>query len=106
MKLIGERIRTAREGLGLSQSQLAKAVGISQESVRKWENGEIKSPRADTLLRLARKLRKDPEWIVNGASRGREGSDELDLLVTHFQRLDRKAQKAILDLVKSWPSAS
>ena len=86
MRRVGERIKKSRQELGLSQAQLAKAVGISQESVRKWENGEIQSPRADTLIRLARKLRKDPEWLLNGKGRGKEGTDELDLLVTHFQR--------------------
>lgn len=106
MERIGERIRSAREALGLSREQLGRAVGMSRQSVRLWENGEIRSPRAETLLRLARRLRKDPEWIINGGNRGEEGCNELDALAIHFQRLSPDTRQAILELVKSWPSTT
>jgi len=39
-----EHIKAARESLGMTQSQLAVALGISQSTIEKWESG-IRRPR-------------------------------------------------------------
>ena len=36
----GERIRREREAKGLTQEELAEAVGVSRQAVSKWE-GEV-----------------------------------------------------------------
>jgi transcriptional regulator with XRE-family HTH domain len=36
---VGERIRARRVALGLSQEQLAQALGVSYQQVQKYENG-------------------------------------------------------------------
>ncbi len=41
MKLnIGERIRKYRRELDLTQDELAQAIGISNQSISKWERGD------------------------------------------------------------------
>jgi putative transcriptional regulator len=40
--MTGEEIRAMRDRLGMSQSVLARAMGMSKESVSKWERNEIK----------------------------------------------------------------
>jgi phage repressor protein C with HTH and peptisase S24 domain len=42
---IGDQIRAAREKRGMSQEELAKAVGISQPAIKKIESGETKKSR-------------------------------------------------------------
>lgn len=39
---IGQRIRAARDGAGLSQRQLATRLRVSPGAVARWEKGEIK----------------------------------------------------------------
>jgi DNA-binding transcriptional regulator YiaG len=39
-----EHIKAARETLGMTQAQLAAALGISQSTLEKWESG-IRRPR-------------------------------------------------------------
>jgi transcriptional regulator with XRE-family HTH domain len=51
---IGEKIRTQREALGLSQADLAHAVGVSQATVDKIESG--KTLRSRYLPRIAARL--------------------------------------------------
>jgi transcriptional regulator with XRE-family HTH domain len=51
---IGEKIRTQREALGLSQADLAQAVGVSQATVDKIESG--KTVRSRYLPRIAARL--------------------------------------------------
>ena len=45
-----------REARGLSQSQLAKLVGVSQPAIAKIESGKIKNLQLKTLLRTAMAL--------------------------------------------------
>jgi len=47
-----EKIRTLRENAGLTQAELAEAVGVSEKVVSKWECGETK-PSAEVLPALA-----------------------------------------------------
>src|SRR5450756_1103011 len=48
----GRELRLRREGLGLTQAQLASALGVSSNTIARWERGEMKieNPR---LLSLA-----------------------------------------------------
>ncbi|MBR2731020.1 MAG: helix-turn-helix transcriptional regulator, partial [Clostridia bacterium] len=38
---IGERIAQFRKDAGLSQEQLAERLGVSRQSVSKWETGGV-----------------------------------------------------------------
>lgn len=39
-RMIGERLRSAREAAGLSRQQLAWRIGYHVDTLRKWETGE------------------------------------------------------------------
>lgn len=49
------KIQLFRKQSGLSQSQLAQKVGISEISIRKYENNERK-PKIETLVKIASAL--------------------------------------------------
>ncbi len=59
MKL-GLAIAMRREALGMSQIELAKAVGVSKASVSRWESGDISNMRRDRIYRLAKALNVSP----------------------------------------------
>lgn len=40
LKQIGERLRTLRDGISLSQAKLAELLGITQSSLNRYENGQ------------------------------------------------------------------
>jgi transcriptional regulator with XRE-family HTH domain len=52
---LGARIRALREKAKLSQQALAKAAGVSQNGLSKWERGE-REPGFATMLRIAKAL--------------------------------------------------
>jgi transcriptional regulator with XRE-family HTH domain len=58
---IGERIAARRAELGLSQTQLAKAVGLSQATIGKLESGI--SSGSSHLHRFARVLHTTAEYL-------------------------------------------
>lgn len=49
-------IKMLRIKMNLSQSDLAKLIDVSQQSIAKWETGE-NAPRADKLLKIAEILK-------------------------------------------------
>lgn len=63
---IGTRIRNKRLAKGWSQNDLARLVGVARESVSQWETGDTKSLRPENLLRTAKHLNVNVEWLVFG----------------------------------------
>jgi putative zinc finger/helix-turn-helix YgiT family protein len=52
-RLVGAEIRFLRVHLGLPSAELARRMGVSPETVSRWENGkDTMGPVADRLLRL------------------------------------------------------
>lgn len=49
MKIVGERLRSLREGLRLSQAKIAKLVGAGQSSINRYEH-DTGDPPFSTLL--------------------------------------------------------
>lgn len=64
---IGDRIKGAREKAGMSQSELARKMGIRASSVQEWERNET-SPRRHRIKPLAEALEVTPEWLEFGTA--------------------------------------
>ena len=56
MAVIGKRISEQRKKLGLTQEQLAEAIGVTPQAVSKWENGH-NLPDIDNLFVIAEVLK-------------------------------------------------
>jgi len=56
MELIGELIKQTREGNHLTQSQLAKMLGMDKTYVSKMENN-LKTQRLDTVIKVFKALK-------------------------------------------------
>lgn len=61
-----ERIRTARRAAGLSQSQLALAVGVQRSAVSHWEAPHGKNPSVAHLRQAALVMGLQFEWLATG----------------------------------------
>jgi Zn-dependent peptidase ImmA (M78 family)/DNA-binding XRE family transcriptional regulator len=84
-----QRIREAREGAGLTQSELARRMGRTQTAVSYWESGK-RLPGMDDLIDLAVALSRDvlyflppdqprePVWTILRAETARLAYGELD----------------------------
>lgn len=56
-------IATARLAAGLTQAQLAEAVGCSEHAITRWECDLFK-PNGKNLLKLAEALKCDPKELL------------------------------------------
>ena len=62
---LGGRIWRARDALGYSLDDLARRLGLPEETVGSWERDHAE-PETGTLFRLADVLRVSPSWLVAG----------------------------------------
>ena len=60
-----ERIKAARNNLGITQDELAKYSGISIQNIKKLETKENTNPTNNTLQKLAIALKVDSDYFVS-----------------------------------------
>jgi len=115
---IGNRVRTRRITIGMSQEKLGDALGLTFQQVQKYEKGTNRIG-ASRLLQIAHVLDVSIEFFFEGLPDTRTGVSgdsamaeflmipESDRLVRGFLRLkDGEARKKVTDLVDWLASAS
>lgn len=90
-KLVGSRLREAREVLGLTQGDVAEALGIQRTSVIAMEAGRRKVTGLE-LRRLARLYRRDVAWLLgeDDGTADTEGAAALFRATAHLTDEDRE----------------
>lgn len=61
---IGERIRSRRESLGISQVSLADAIGEKKQTLYKYENNIVTNIPIDKIALIAEALKTTPAFIM------------------------------------------
>lgn len=61
---IKDIIKNRRVELGLTQLDIAKAVGVSEATVSRWESGDIGDMKRSRIASLAKVLRMSPTVIM------------------------------------------
>ena len=90
-----ERLREKRLSLGLTKTELAKRVGVSQPTAQHWESGEIKTISLENSKKLAQVLETTESWLFDGLQRTSSDTDQLSGL-TPSQRVE------VQDLIDSF----
>ncbi|MCR5274591.1 MAG: helix-turn-helix domain-containing protein [Clostridiales bacterium] len=68
---IAERILTLRKSKGMSQEQLAEAVGVSRQAVSKWES-EQASPDPEKIITLSEVFGVTTDYLLKGVKPEKE----------------------------------
>lgn len=91
MSALGNWLRDTRRRLGLEQADIATRVGVTQQTVSRWENGEA-VPRGRFVLPLANALEVSQtdltDQILRQHNSGGQAAEalELDLRVLDLER--------------------
>ncbi len=104
---IGERLRDFAAGppLHWNQTRLAKEIGVTPETLRKWITGEI-APNRSRVKRICEVLLVTPEWVAHGMSpvvdkmpsQAVEGIDDVNALTTMLIPLLTWSQVTLVNL--------
>lgn len=73
----GKRIKLAREKLGISQIELAKAIGVSNVTISNWEQ-DVHGLRADNAEKLAKGLGVSAQYLLRGNTSELQIDGEMD----------------------------
>lgn len=92
-----DNLQTLRAQAGVTQEQLAEALGVSRQSVSKWEGG-LSFPELDTILRICDLYHVDLDTLLRGDVAQRLVSDtaRYDAFMNRFARQTALAVAAIL----------
>lgn len=104
-----ENLKRLRELSGTTQRQLAEAIGVSQQSVNKYENHNIE-PDIETLIRIADYFNTSVDCVIGHGKDRIRGSnfDTLELsaveseLIRRYRLLDPKQRKCIETVIDSY----
>jgi len=101
----GDRLRTRRMMLGMSQTELGAALNVTFQQIQKYERG-VNSVRASGLERLAARLEVPISYFFGGQlpENGQDDSSEVDLaallatpegtaLCAAFQHIESQAMR-------------
>jgi transcriptional regulator with XRE-family HTH domain len=70
----GRRLKQARLDLGMTQGDLAKMTGFHENSIIKWEKGQV-SPRPHYMQILAETFGRPMQWLWAGEDPSQNGHE-------------------------------
>jgi transcriptional regulator with XRE-family HTH domain len=88
----GQRLKIAIQKQGISQQELAKAIGVSEKSVSLYINNKS-MPALITLEKIAKTLNASADWLL-----GLSPTGDFEL---SFSKLTTDQRKLILALMKN-----
>lgn len=61
--MLNQRIRTLRQSRNMSQVELAKALGVTKQSISNWENDNIQ-PSVEMLVKIAKVFSVSTDYLL------------------------------------------
>ncbi len=86
-KLIGDRLKEAREALGLSQRKLGLLTGLSDKTISAYEKARVLPP-LEVLLRIAKQLNKPVSYFLGEDNAVERLSSRIIQLESVFDKLE------------------
>ena len=105
MSTINERIKEMRKKKGLTLLEVAEYLGVQEATVQRYESGNIKNLKHETICKLAELFGCDPRYLVgwtanNPAADKSTITDEEQMLLELFRRVPEDRQQMVLDMIR------
>lgn len=111
MATLQERIKERRTEKGFTLLELADAIGVKEATIQRYESGEIKNVKHETVVRLAEILGCSPQYLMgwvdvpNDIITREHVAYEKQILLNTFDTLNnagkQKALEYIIDLAEN-----
>ena len=102
---VGQRLRQRRTLMGISQTELGEAVGLSFQQIQKYERGANRVS-ASRLYEFSTITGVSPSWFCEGYKEKAIAKDEPDLcrretleFIRSYERIPKEEQKQLRALI-------
>lgn len=95
MSAMSSRIRKCRAVCALSQSELARRIGVNRSAVTQWEQLAGTLPSVEHLIQIAVVTGSSFEWIATGRGPFRSSADAEPAVITGDYALDSLESSAL-----------
>ena len=102
---LGERIKTARKALNMTQGELGERCGTTKQTIYKYENETVTNIPLDRLERLAAVLEVTPGYLTGWAEDAPVLPERLGELVEPFERLNDDGQDKVVEYTNDLASS-
>jgi len=99
---ISDKIRKLRRDRNLTQDQLASKIGVSLQTIFRWEDGKVKKISIDDLEKIAEALEKPIEYFIKDEEDPEIIRHRLVGYLTNWaQNTNISKLKALIDFLKT-----
>ena len=104
-----DNLKNLREEAGISQKSLAEAIGVSQQSINKYENHNIE-PDIETLIRIAVYFNTSVDYLIGHTDVRRKieivhaydlNQSESDLIES-YRKLSQKQKECVITVIQGY----
>ncbi len=104
-----EKLKLLRCEHGISQREVAEAVGVSQQSINKYENHTVE-PDIATLIALADYFHTSVDYLIGHTENDRviepvspgDLNEEESLLISQWRRLNEKQRESLRMVIANY----
>ena len=96
---IGSRLKEARQMAGMTQEELAKAVGVTKGAIGNYES-EVSSPKEVILIKLMEILHIDANFVYHDFIEAKGFSDEEIQLVNYYRNASQEIRIAAFKMLE------
>ena len=90
-------IKRRRLELELTLKDVAKALGVAEATVSRYESGEIQNMGIDKVEALSRVLRCSPGYLMGWEENPNPSSNEEEMLLIAFRKLNKAGRNKLLE---------
>ena len=99
-QIFGERLRMLRKRKGMTQGDLARALGVSVQTVVRYEGLRLEEIRPARVEALARALGVDPmELTGEGEDPDASAEEEIQVLARGLRSMDSRRREDLIRLI-------
>lgn len=104
MPTIGDRIKERRNALGLTLLEVAEQLNVKEATVQRYESGEIKNIKHETIVKLAEILKCSPAHLMGWDDTPPTTEDTIVKLIKAQYHLNEQDIKFVMDYIKLAPN--
>ncbi len=98
MSVLNERIKERRLSLGLTLLEVAEYLGVKEATAQRYESGDIKNIKHETITSLADLLKCSPAYLMGWDNQIKENYSMTDIEQTHihkYRSIDNKGRHTV-----------